>query len=81
MPNYVEQELTEETALLPSAAPPTSSKPLAGEGSDSSNQSVTIIRAWCIIASLGLLIFLQGIPLMVMTIFTKAMALTASSSM
>lgn len=57
----VEPEPTEETALLPSAAAPPSPKPLAGDGSDSSNQSVTPVRAWFIIASLGILIFLQGI--------------------
>ena len=59
MSNNIVRESTEEEPLLPPSAPPESTKGLVEDENNVSNQSVTKLRASCIIASLGILIFLQ----------------------
>ena len=54
MSHHAEPMSTEEDPLLPSPESPNE------EETNDSNQSVTMLRALCIIASLGVLIFLQG---------------------
>ena len=60
-------EPTEETALLPSSAPPTASEAVNEDNHNASNQSVTTLRGCCIIASLGILIFLQAANISLLT--------------
>ncbi|MCJ1438454.1 hypothetical protein MMC27_007844 [Xylographa pallens] len=67
MSNNDGREPTEEEPLLPSSAPPESTKGLARDENNRSNQSVTKVRACCIIASLGILIFLQACNISLLT--------------
>ncbi|MCJ1282556.1 hypothetical protein MMC26_001879 [Xylographa opegraphella] len=67
MPNNDRREPTEEEPLLPSSAPPESTKGLSEDESNTSNQSVTRVRACCIISSLGVLIFLQACNISLLT--------------
>jgi hypothetical protein len=57
-----DSEEPEQRELLPSSASITSSDHELDDVGESSTQSVTTLRGCCIIASLGVLIFLQCEP-------------------